>query len=161
MLDFDSGDRDTGDHDSSEVSRRVVDVWHPSFQLARPAAAPVAPTETGRKASKQAVEAARMLARRQAMLEQDMEAVRAAFWNRIPQRTRQMVCHMAGIDANKGKGPLLHLDAAERAKIHAEIKRMLPDLDAAMKCATGGKTHDHGEMAGHALNGITAGGTIQ
>jgi hypothetical protein len=72
------------------------------------------------------------------LLNTDREAVRAAHWNRLDEKTRMMVCHMAGIDAKKGKGALRDLDAMERGKIHCEVRRMLRALEILMKCAQGG-----------------------
>lgn len=86
----------------------------------------------------------------------DMEAVRAAFWNRIPEQLRVMVCYMAGLDKTKGKKALRDLCAGDRAKVNAQLRFMLPHLENMQRCATGGKTRDHGEMAGHEVNGIAA-----
>lgn len=87
----------------------------------------------------------------------DMETVRAAFWNRASEQLRMFVCFAAGLDKSKGKGALQQLDAGERAAINGAIKRMLPELENLMRCAKGGKTHDHGEMAAHCFDGIVSG----
>ncbi|HJV86928.1 MAG TPA: hypothetical protein VJ698_15790 [Noviherbaspirillum sp.] len=73
-----------------------------------------------------------------ALLQTDREAVRAAHWNRLDEKTRKMVCHMAGIDAKKGKGALRDLNAMERGQIHCEARRMLRDLEIILRCAQGG-----------------------
>lgn len=155
---MDAGDRDLGDFDHTEVVRTTGDVWHPSFLAANWPVLPSGPTPTGKALAKQALAAAKRL---EAQKLADAEAVRAAYWNRMPMRMRQMVCHMAGIDAKKGKGPLLRLDAAERARVNAEISHMLRFLPDLQRCCTGGKVNDHGELAAHALDGIAAKGTIQ
>jgi hypothetical protein len=91
-----------------------------------------------------------------AMTAGDLEAVRAAFWNRTPEPIRMMACHMAGIDAKRGKAALNTFDAADRARLHAQLRHLIPHLENLMRCATGGKTHDHGEMAPHSYDGIAA-----
>ncbi|MEC4722950.1 hypothetical protein RY831_27705 [Noviherbaspirillum sp. CPCC 100848] len=157
-LDGDIGDFDSGDYDHTEVVRRVSDVWHPSFMAASAPVTACGPTATGRALAKEALAAAKRLEARQLA---DAEAVRAAYWNRLPQRMRMMACHMAGIDAKKGKGPLLALDAAERARVHAEIGHMLRFLPDMQRCCTGGRVNDHGEMAAHRFDGIAAKTTLQ
>lgn len=91
----------------------------------------------------------------------DFEHVRAAFWNRLPERTRMMICLSAGLDKSKGQGPLQALDAAERARINAEARRVIRDMETIIRCAQGGKTHDHGEMTGHLFDGIASIGPVQ
>lgn len=92
------------------------------------------------------------------MLNTDREAVRAAHWNRMDERTRMMVCHMAGIDAKKGKGSLRDLDAMERGRIHCEVRRMLRALEIILRCAQGGAMPvKAAALAGHAFDGIAAG----
>jgi hypothetical protein len=97
-----------------------------------------------------------------ALLNTDKEAVRAAHWNRLDEKTRMMVCHMAGIDVKKGKGALRDLDAMERGRIHCEVRRMLRGLEIMLKCAQGGAMPSAaGSLAGHSLDGIAAIGTLQ
>lgn len=96
-----------------------------------------------------------------AILAADMEHVRAAFWNRLPERTRVAICNAAGLSKEKGKGALAQLSAADRAKVHAEARRVLRDMEILLRCAQGGKTHDHGEMAAHCFDGIASPGVVQ
>jgi hypothetical protein len=72
------------------------------------------------------------------LLRTDREAVRAAHWNRMDERTRKMICHMAGIGAEKGAGGLRGLDALERGKVNRAAARLMRDMDTIMKCAQGG-----------------------
>lgn len=88
------------------------------------------------------------------LLAHDMEHVRASFWNRLPERVRMAICASAGLSKEKGKGPLKLLSAADRAKVHAEARRVIRDMEIILRCAQGGITHDHGEMAAHCFNGI-------
>lgn len=155
---MDAGDRDFGDFDHTEVVRTTGDVWHPSFMAAPAPVVGSGPTPTGKALAKQALAAAKRL---EAQKLADAEAVRAAYWNRMPVRMRQMVCHMAGLDAKKGKGPLMAIDASERARVNAEIAHMLRFLPDMQRCCTGGKVNDHGEMAGHQVNGIAAKQVLQ
>lgn len=101
------------------------------------------------------------MAKIRASLAGDAEAVRAAFWNRIPEQLRVMVCYLAGLDKTMGKKALRDLSAGDRAKINAQLRFMLPHLENMQRCATGGKTRDYGEMAAHCFNGIAAKDTIQ
>lgn len=94
------------------------------------------------------------------LLNTDREAVRAAHWNRLDEKTRQMVCHMAGIDAKKGKGALRDLNAMERGQIHCEVRRLLRSLEIMLRCAQGGAM-PAGQMVGHSFDGIVADGVMQ
>jgi hypothetical protein len=94
-----------------------------------------------------------------ALLKTDKEAVRAAHWNRLDEKTRMAVCHLAGLDAKKGKGALRDLDALERGKVHCEVRRLLKALDTMLRCAQGGAMPvSAGALAGHAFDGIAAAG---
>lgn len=73
------------------------------------------------------------------LLNTDREAVRAAHWNRLDERTRMMICHMAGIGAEKGKGALRNMDALERGKVNRTAARLIKDLEILMRCAQGGE----------------------
>lgn len=95
-----------------------------------------------------------------ALLQTDREAVRAAHWNRLDEKTRQMVCHMAGIDSKKGKGALRDLNAMERGRIHCEARRLIRSLEILLRCAQGGAMPS-GPLAGHAFDGIAAAGVVQ
>lgn len=101
------------------------------------------------------------MAKIKAVTESNMEAYRAACWNRLPEHTRMMICLAAGLDETLGKGPLKNLSAGDRAKIHVEARRVMHDMEVLLQCARGGKTRDHGEMAMHALDGIAAKGQMQ
>lgn len=100
------------------------------------------------------------LAKCKAITAADAEHVRAAFWSRAPEQVRMFVCFMAGLDKAKGKGALAQLSAGDRARINAELRRLIPQMESLLRCAQGGKTHDHGEMAAHCFDGIT-GGAVQ
>lgn len=89
-----------------------------------------------------------------AILKTDAEAVRAAYWTRLPEKVRMMVCHMAGVDAKKGKGALRDLTALERGKIHCEARRLMKSLDHVMRCAQGGELPVTAPLFGHAADGI-------
>ncbi|HYD63314.1 MAG TPA: hypothetical protein VEC35_23360 [Noviherbaspirillum sp.] len=96
------------------------------------------------------------------LLNTDREAVRAAHWNRLDEKTRMLVCHMAGLDPKKGKGALRDLDAMERGKIHCEVRRLLKSLEILLKCAQGGAMPvKAGALAGHSFDGIAASGALQ
>ncbi|AMP00171.1 hypothetical protein CAter10_2525 [Collimonas arenae] len=73
-----------------------------------------------------------------ALLKTDKEAVRAAHWNRLDERTRKMICHMAGIGADKGAGSLRNMDALERGKVNRAAARLIRDMEVLMRCAQGG-----------------------
>jgi len=96
------------------------------------------------------------------LLSTDREAVRAAHWNRLDEKTRMMICHMAGLDAKKGKGALRDLDALERGKIHCEVRRLIKSLEIVLRCAQGGEMPVKcGALAGHSFDGIAAAGALQ
>jgi hypothetical protein len=73
-----------------------------------------------------------------ALLKTDKEAVRAAHWNRLDERTRVMICHMAGVGKDKGKGALRDMDALERGKVNRTAARLIRDMEILMRCAQGG-----------------------
>lgn len=95
-----------------------------------------------------------------ALLHTDREAVRAAHWNRLDERTRMMICHMAGLPAKKGKGALRDLDAIERGRIHLEVRGMLRSLEIMLRCAQGGAMPS-GPLANHSFDGIAAPESLQ
>lgn len=73
-----------------------------------------------------------------ALLHTDKESLRAGHWNRLDEKTRKMICHMAGLDAKKGCGSLRDLNALERGKINRAAARLIRDLEVLMRCAQGG-----------------------
>ena len=86
----------------------------------------------------------------------DKESVRAARWNGIPPRDRQMLAHMAGIGSKKGDVPLQSLNAMERGKLHCEASRLLKQLQNVLRCAQGGELPSQFPAAHHESDGIAA-----
>ena len=86
----------------------------------------------------------------------DKESVRAARWNGIPPRDRQMLAHMSGIGAKKGDVPLQSLNALERGKLHCEARRLLKQLQNVLRCAQGGELPSQFPPASHESDGIAA-----
>jgi hypothetical protein len=73
------------------------------------------------------------------LLKTDKEALRAGHWNRLNEKDRKMICHMAGISAKKGACSLRDLDALERGKVNREAARMIRMLEIVIRCAQGGE----------------------
>ncbi|NKI68112.1 hypothetical protein GN109_01660 [Collimonas pratensis] len=90
------------------------------------------------------------------MLAGDKESVRAARWNGIPPRDRQMLAHMAGIGSKKGDTTLQSLNALERGKLHWEASRLIKQLQNVLRCAQGGELPCQFPAASHESDGITA-----
>jgi hypothetical protein len=86
----------------------------------------------------------------------DKESVRAARWNGIPPRDRQMLAHMAGIGSKKGDTTLQSLNALERGKLHCEASRLIKQLQNVLRCAQGGELPCQFPAASHESDGIAA-----
>lgn len=95
-----------------------------------------------------------------AILNTDKEAVRAAYWNRLDEKTRMMVCHMAGLPAKKGKGALRDLNALERGQVHRECQRLVKTLETLLRCCQGGAMPSTAPLFDNG-GGIAAMGAVQ
>jgi hypothetical protein len=88
------------------------------------------------------------------ILNTDKEAVRAAYWNRLDEKTRRMICHMAGMDPKRGEGALKTFNALDRGRIHMAARRLMRDVETILRCCQGGELPSTAPIFGHVSDGI-------
>lgn len=138
-MDGDIGDFDQGNYDHTEVANRVVDVWHPSFEMAKiaPVSAPVSP-ESFKKSREEKQKIMQMLSEKTRQLS-DMEAVRAAHWAGLRIGVRRVVVMSANLPKERADDTLNKFDAKERGLIWLCLRKLVEDIEVAKLCMQGGK----------------------
>lgn len=107
-------------------------------------------------AARAGLEAAKLAAARHKMQLDDMEAVRAAYWNKVPANIKKIALRLAGMDVTRFDRNLSTFDAAERCALNRAAWQAAADLETLAKCATGGRVNDSGEMGMHTADGVAA-----
>ena len=69
----------------------------------------------------------------------DIEAVRAAYWTRLPLAARMVAVMSARMPKERASQALHTFDALERGRIWIEIDKLRANLDVAQKCMNGGR----------------------
>ena len=69
----------------------------------------------------------------------DVEAVRAAYWTRLPLAARMVAVLSARMPKERASQALHTFDALERGRIWVEIDKLRANLDVAQKCMNGGR----------------------
>ena len=69
----------------------------------------------------------------------DVEAVRAAYWMRLPLAARMVAVMSARMPKERASQALHTFDALERGRIWIEIDKLRANLDVAQKCMNGGR----------------------
>lgn len=68
----------------------------------------------------------------------DAEAVRAAFWLRIPLGVRTVALLSAGLHKARAEDTLNKFNAFERGRVWVALSKLVVDLQTVMKCMQGG-----------------------
>lgn len=69
----------------------------------------------------------------------DAEAVRAAYWMRVPLAVRMVAVMSARMPKERANGALHTFDALERGLIWIELEKLQANLSVVQKCMNGGK----------------------
>ncbi|KQQ97430.1 hypothetical protein [Massilia sp. Leaf139] len=70
----------------------------------------------------------------------DAEAVRAAFWLRMPLGVRTVAVMSAGLDKARAEDTLNKFDALERGLVWVALDKLVADLQTVKKCMNGGNS---------------------
>lgn len=68
----------------------------------------------------------------------DAEAVRAAFWLRMPMGVRTVAVMSAGLKKARAEDALCKFNAFERGRVWVSLNRLIGDLQMVQKCMQGG-----------------------
>lgn len=74
----------------------------------------------------------------------DAEAVRAAFWLRIPEGVRAMALLSAGLPKARAADTLNKFNAFERGRVWVALNRLIGELQLVQKCMNGGNSETPG-----------------
>lgn len=69
----------------------------------------------------------------------DAEAVRAAYWLRVPLAARMVAVMSAKMPKERASAALYTFDALERGRIWVELEKLMGNLAVAQKCMNGGR----------------------
>lgn len=69
----------------------------------------------------------------------DAEAVRAAYWLRVPLAARMVAVMSARMPKERAKDALYKFNALERGRIWVELEKLMGNLQVAQKCMNGGR----------------------
>ena len=69
----------------------------------------------------------------------DVEAVRAAYWMRLPLAARMVAVMSARMPKERASDALCKFDALERGRIWCEVAKLRAQLEVAQKCMNGGR----------------------
>lgn len=68
----------------------------------------------------------------------DAEAVRAAFWLRLPMGVRTVALMAAGLHKARAEDALCKFNAFERGRVWVALNKLIGDLQIVQKCMQGG-----------------------
>lgn len=77
----------------------------------------------------------------------DVEAVRAAYWTRLPLPTRMVAVMSARMPKERASDALNKFDALERGRIWCEVAKLRANLEMVQKCMNGGRMPGASETA--------------
>lgn len=77
----------------------------------------------------------------------DIEAVRAAYWTRLPLAARMVAVMSARMPKERARDALCKFDALERGRIWVEVEKLRGHLAMAQKCMNGGRMPGVSETA--------------
>ena len=69
----------------------------------------------------------------------DVEAVRAAYWMRLPMAARMVAVMSARMPKERASDALCKFDALERGRIWCEVAKLRANLEVVQKCMNGGR----------------------
>lgn len=69
----------------------------------------------------------------------DVEAVRAAYWMRLPLAARMVAVMSARMPKERASDALCKFDALQRGRIWCEVAKLRAQLEIAQKCMNGGR----------------------
>ena len=69
----------------------------------------------------------------------DVEAVRAAYWMRLPLAARMVAVMSARMPKERASDALCKFDALERGRIWCEVAKLRAHLEVVQKCMNGGR----------------------
>lgn len=121
---MDTGDRDRGDYDSTEVSQAFNDVWHPSHSQVCLVDLPKA-TETGRKQCK----AVLAILPRKAPNTASRPFFRTGCWSDTPEGIKRLIVKSAGLEAAVAAKLDRDLTETEKARIRETARRLIRFAD--------------------------------
>jgi hypothetical protein len=70
----------------------------------------------------------------------DAEAVRAAFWIRVPLGVRTVAVMSAGLKKGRAEDALCKFNAFERGLVWVALSKLIADLQTVQKCMNGGNS---------------------
>jgi hypothetical protein len=70
----------------------------------------------------------------------DAEAVRAAFWIRVPLGVRTVAVMSAGLKKGRAEDALSKFNAFERGLVWVALSKLIADLQTVQKCMNGGNS---------------------
>lgn len=76
----------------------------------------------------------------------DAEAVRAAFWLRMPLGVRTVAVMSAGLHKARAEDTLNKFSAFERGRVWVALDRLIADLQTVQKCMNGGNSTPPNEI---------------
>lgn len=74
----------------------------------------------------------------------DAEAVRAAFWLRMPMGVRTVAVMSAGLNKARAEDALSKFNAFERGRVWIALDKLIADLRTVQKCMNGGNSETPG-----------------
>lgn len=77
----------------------------------------------------------------------DAEAVRAAFWLRLPLGVRTVAVMSAGLHKARAEDTLNKFNSFERGRVWVALDRLIADLQTVQKCMNGGNSETPGLAA--------------
>lgn len=69
----------------------------------------------------------------------DVEAIRAAYWTRVPMAARMVAVMSARIPKERASDALCKFNALERGRIWCEVAKLRANLEVVQKCMNGGR----------------------
>lgn len=69
-----------------------------------------------------------------ALLKTDREAVRAAYWNRLPLAVRRVAVMSANLPKERAEDTLNKFTALERGRVNISVQRLIKDLQDIGRC---------------------------
>lgn len=123
--DIDGGDFDAGDHCSTEVVKKPLNVWHPSFLPVEKQVGLTRVTEQGKRESERALQMARdMCAAAKTTARATRKPVMLTCWKDTPQLYRRMVVAAAGLSADVANKIDRDLSETEKVMIRSAVTDM-------------------------------------
>lgn len=123
--DIDGGDYDAGDHCSTEVIKKPLNVWHPSFKGGQLPPLPCGKTSVGLEYLK----SLRSVASAPKMPQAHRKPVMLTCWKDTPQLYRRMVVAAAGLSAEVVNKIDRDLSESEKVMIRSAVTDMRNHLN--------------------------------